>query len=260
VLPRETRRHLLAIYGFARLADTLGDELAGDPGDRLAALDALEAELDRAFAGRASHPLLQQLTPTIRACALAREPFARLIAANRRDQRHDGIASFAELLDYCADSANPVGRLVLAVFGAASPSRAILSDRICSALQIAEHCQDVGEDFARGRVYLPAEDLAACGCPESDLGQATATPSLRAVLRRETQRARRLLLDGEPLLAELRGGARLAVTGFAAGGHAALDGIERIGFDVLGRRPRVGRRDLARRFAVLAWRRGRGRA
>jgi phytoene/squalene synthetase len=162
--------------------------------------------------------------------------------------------SFAELLDYCAVSANPVGELVLGVFGAATPERVALSDRISSALQIAEHCQDVAEDFARGRVYLPAEDLAACGCDEVMLAAATAGPELRAALRLQTGRARRLLREGEPLLGELRGAARLAVLGFAAGGHAALDAVERVGFDVLGKRARVRRRDLLRRLAGLAWR------
>jgi len=253
VLPRATRGHLLALYGFARLADELGDAFAGD---RLAALAALEADLDRAFEGRALHPVLQQLAPTLRTCGLSREPFARLIEANRRDQRIQRHASYEELLHSCAFSANPVGELVLAVFGASTPSRVALSDRICSGLQLAEHCQDVGEDFAHGRIYLPSQELAACGCAESELGVATASPALREAVRRVAGRARDLLREGEPLLGELRGAARLAVAGFSAGGHAALDGIERIGFDVLGTRARVRRRDLLGHFARLLARRG----
>jgi phytoene/squalene synthetase len=194
----------------------------------------------------------------LRACALPRGPFLRLIEANRRDQRVSRCASFAELLDSCALSANPVGELVLGVFGAATPERIALSDRICSALQIAEHCQDVAEDFARGRVYLPADDLAACGCDASMLAAPSAGPELRAALRLQTERARRLLREGEPLLEELRGAARLAVLGFAAGCHAALDAVERVGFDVLGCPARVRRRDVVRRAAGLAWRRRRG--
>jgi squalene synthase HpnC len=192
-----------------------------------------------------------RLTPTLRACALPRAPFARLVEANRRDQRVRRLRSWDELLDYCAYSANPVGEIVLGVFGAASPARIALSDRLCSALQIAEHCQDVAEDYRCGRIYLPAEDLAACGCAEAELGAASASPALREVLRRATQRARRLLREGEPLLAQLAGTARLAVAGFAAGGHAALDGIERAGFDVLAAPPRVRRRDLLRHLARL---------
>jgi phytoene/squalene synthetase len=146
-----------------------------------------------------------------------------------------------------------VGQLVLYVVGAATPERIALSDRICTALQIVEHCQDVGEDFACGRVYLPAEDLARFGCAAQELGADDASPALRALLRFEAERARGLLRRGEPLLASLRGAARVAVAGFAAGGHAALDGLERVGFDVLGRRARVGRGDLLRRFAALWW-------
>jgi squalene synthase HpnC len=247
------RRHLLALYGFARLADFLGDELAGD---QLGALDALEADLARAFDGEPRHPLLRELARTIRARGLAREPFLALIEANRRDQCVSRYATWAELADYCACSANPVGRLVLQVFGVATPERVALSDRICTALQLVEHCQDVAEDRARGRVYLPAEDLAACGCRSEDLAAPSAPPALRAVLQLEARRARALLREGEPLLGSLFGAARLAVAGFVAGGHAALDGLERIDFDVLGRRARVRRRDLLRHLASLALRRG----
>ena len=234
MLPRGARRHLLALYGFLRLTDELGDAF---PGDRLAALAELEADLARAFEGRARHPVLRQLAPTLRDRALSREPFARLIEANRRDQHIHRHASYAALLESCAYSANPVGELVLEVFGVSSPARRALSDRVCSALQIAEHCQDVGEDYASGRIYLPGDELAACGCPEADLAGAAASPALREVLRRVAGRARGLLHEGEPLLGELGGAARLAVTGFVAGGHAALGGIEHIGFDVLGTAP-----------------------
>ncbi len=224
----------------------------------MAALDALEEDLSRAFAGEARHPLLRRLEPTLRAHALPREPFLRLIEANRRDQRVKRYARLAELTDYCAHSADPVGRLVLHVFGVATPARVALSDRICTALQLAEHCQDVAEDHARGRVYLPAEDLAALGCPESDLARAPASPALRAAIRLQARRAREGLVQGEPLVASLRGAARLAVAGFVAGGHAALDGLERIDCDVLGARARVRRRDLLRHLARLLVRRAEG--
>jgi squalene synthase HpnC len=238
----------MAIYGYARLADWLGDEY---PGDRADALDALEADLDRAFAGDARHPLLQNLTPTLVECALPREPFARLIEANRRDQRVARYATQDDLLDYCRYSADPVGRLVLAVFGASTPERVALSDRICTALQLAEHCQDVAEDHAAGRIYLPLELLAACGAREADLEAPSASPALRAAVRREADLARHLLEEGEPLIQALRGAARLAVAGFTAGGHAALDGLARVDYDVLGARPRVSKRDFARRFAAI---------
>ena len=166
LLGRRERSHLLAVYGFARLVDELGDTIGGD---RLAALDWLEGELDLAFDGRASHPLMVRLQPSLRECALPREPFARLIEANRVDQRVGRYETWEQLRGYCALSANPVGELVLHVFGLATPARIALSDSICTALQLTEHCQDVAEDFASGRVYLPAEDMARFGCTTADL-------------------------------------------------------------------------------------------
>jgi squalene synthase HpnC len=252
LLPRRVRAHLLATYGFARLADELGDAA---PGDRLAALDWLEEELDRAFLGRAEHPLLVRLQATLRACALPREPFARLIEANRIDQRVRRYDTWEQLRGYCALSADPVGEIVLRVLGAATPERIALSDSICTALQLIEHCQDVAEDYAAGRVYLPGEDLARFGCsPEllagAPAGDASQVPEpLRAVLTFEVARARGLLAAGRPLLGELHGRPRIAVAGFVSGGAAALDAIERSGYDVRSGPPRVGR---ARRALALA--------
>jgi len=246
LLGRAERAHLLAIYGFARLVDELGDSLAGD---RLAALDWLEGELDLAFQGRATHPLLVRLTPTLRACELSREPFVRLIEANRVDQRVRRYQTWEQLRGYCALSANPVGELVLGVFGCATPERIALSDSICTALQLAEHCQDVVEDLAAGRVYLPLEDLARHGATIADLGAPHAGPALRAVLAFEVARARGLLDDGMPLIGLLRGRARLGVAAFIGGGRAALEAIEGAGYDVLAGPPRASR---GRRLRALA--------
>ncbi|HXZ85862.1 MAG TPA: squalene synthase HpnC, partial [Myxococcota bacterium] len=225
LLSRAQRRHLMAIYGFARLCDELGDSA---PGDRLAQLDWLEADLDRAFAGQARHPLLAKLAPTLRELALPRAPFAALVEANRRDQRKTRYATWAELAEYCEYSANPVGRLVLHVFGVPTPERLALSDQVCTGLQLAEHCQDVAEDFRAGRVYLPAEDLARFGASESDLAKPSASPALRELLRFEVARGRELLASGGALVRTLSGRARLAVAGFVAGGRAALDAVEAI--------------------------------
>jgi squalene synthase HpnC len=245
LLGRRLRAHLLAVYGFARLLDELGDSFAGD---RPAALDWLEGDLDRAYRGQAEHPLLRRLQPTLRECELPREPFARLIEANRTDQRVSRYETWEQLRAYCALSANPVGELVLGVFGQATPARVALSDDICTALQLVEHCQDVAEDLARGRVYLPAEDLARCGCTIADLSDRHAARPLRDMLAFECSRARELLARGAPLIGELRGvRARLAVAAFVAGGRAALEAIERAGYDVLAGPPRAGnaRRALA---------------
>jgi squalene synthase HpnC len=256
-LPRRSRRHLLALYGFARLVDEIGDG-DGPFGDgapptaeqRLAALDELEADLDRAFAGAARHPLLVGLQPTLRECSLARAPFAALIEANRVDQRVCSYATWEQLEGYCRLSANPVGQLVLEVLGAATPERVECSNAICTALQLAEHCQDVAEDRDRGRVYLPAEDLARFRCSTAELRGSSTPASLRAVVAFEVRRARALLTRGRPLIRMLHGlRERLAVAAFVAGGRSALDAIERSDFDVLAGAPRAGN---GRRLLALA--------
>ncbi len=270
VLARRDREHLLAVYGFARLADELGDEYGGD---RPAALDWLELELDRAYAGEARDPLLRALQATIAQCELPREPLARLIEANRTDQRVGHYETWEQLQSYCAQSANPVGELVLRVFGLLTPERLALSDRVCTALQLIEHVQDLAEDVARGRFYLPAEDLARFGASHEQLGALVvgasqdldgsvvradapnprfdpyaARAAVRQTVRFETARARELLAAGVPLVAGVPGRAKLAVAGFVAGGAAAAAAIERADFEVLGGPPRAGR---ARRVWAL---------
>lgn len=247
VLPRAVRRHLLAIYGFARLVDELGDQAQGD---RLAALNWLEGELEAACAGAGSHPLMQAVGETIGRCSLRRAPFQRLIEANRVDQSVTRYETWDELQRYCALSANPVGELVLGVFGLATRERIELSDRICTALQLVEHCQDVAEDLRRGRIYMPAEDMRRCGCKESDLQAANAGAGVRALLAFEVGRVRALLADGAPLIATLRSRPRLAVAAFVAGGLAAAQAIEDARFDVLVGAPRASRR--ARGQALIA--------
>jgi squalene synthase HpnC len=175
------------VYGFARLVDELGDSFAGD---RPAALDWLEGDLDLAYRGEAKHPLLRRLQPTLRECELPRDPFVRLIEANRMDQRISRYETWEQLRAYCKLSANPVGELVLGVFGQATPARVNLSDEICTALQLTEHCQDVAEDLTRGRVYLPAEDLARFGCTIADLSDSHTGVPLQDALAFECTRAR----------------------------------------------------------------------
>jgi squalene synthase HpnC len=250
LLPRAERADLLVLYGFARLVDELGDST---PGDRLAALDWLAAELDHAFAGRAEHPLMIRLQATIAARGLPRGPFERLIEANRLDQRQERYENWEQLREYCTLSADPVGELVLALFGLASPERVALSDRVCTALQLAEHCQDVAEDLRAGRIYLPREDLRRFGVEEPELSAPHASEAVRGVIAFEVERARGLLVEGTPLLASLRGRPRLAVAAFIAGGTAALDAIERAGFDVLAGAPQAGHgRRLQALVATLA--------
>jgi squalene synthase HpnC len=250
VLPRQARSHLMAIYGFARLTDDLGDEASGD---RMAHLDWLEGEVKVAADGGASHPLLRNLGKTITACDLPLRPFFDLIEANRQDQTVTRYAHFEDLVRYCELSATPIGRLVLYVFGAHTPERCVRSDDICIALQVIEHLQDVGEDMDRGRVYLPQADLHAYGCGDDDLRQTHASPSLRRLISFEAARARRLLGAGAPLAASLQSRASLAICGFTGGGMAALDGLRAVDYDVLSNRCRPSRARLAlRTMQVLA--------
>ncbi len=254
ILSAEQRRHLMAIYGFARLTDQIGDAAHGD---RLAMLDELQQQVDSCFDDRADgnatarHPIIEALAPSIRACAFPIGPFHRLIDANRLDQVKHRCENYQELLDYCDLSANPVGELVLYVFGVATPERIRQSDAVCTALQFVEHWQDVKEDYAAGRIYLPSEDLVKFGCREEELAAAVASPALRELLRFECGRAHGLLDEGVPLVKSLRGRARLAIAGFVAGGRAALDAIARSAYDVMGGAPRARRRDFARRYGGM---------
>jgi squalene synthase HpnC len=234
LLPPAQRRALLGVYGFARLVDDIGDEA---PGNRHALLDWLEADLGRMFDGDPIHPLLRRLAPSARRFGFPRGPFLRLIAANRQDQEMSRYRTYDELAAYCDLSANPVGELVLHVFGAATPERVELSDSVCTGLQLVEHWQDVGEDYGRGRVYLPLEDLERFGVEEGALGADQPSPALKQLLAFEVDRARRLLDGGVGLVRSLSGWGRAAVAGYVGGGRATLDAIERTGYDVLRRSP-----------------------
>ncbi|MBT2482495.1 squalene synthase HpnC [Streptomyces sp. ISL-94] len=267
-LPRAWRDGLMAVYGYARLVDDIGDgDLA--PGgrdavllgldaaaadDRLALLDAFEADLLRVFGaadGPPRHPLLLALQPVVRDHGLTPEPFLGLIEANRQDQRVARYETYAELLAYCELSANPVGRLVLSLTGTSTPERIRRSDAICTALQIAEHLQDVAEDLGRDRIYLPAEDMRRFHVVEADLKAPTAGASVRALVAYETERARRLLNEGTPLVGSVHGRLRLLLAGFVGGGRAALRAVTAAGFDVLPGPPKPTRSGLLREVAAV---------
>lgn len=257
VLPGDVRAHLRAIYDVVRAVDDIGDgdgAGAGIPAGpaRVARLHAFGGELGRIWTAGApapDEPVLRRLVPTVRACRLDREPFDRIVAANIADQHVATYRTWDELLGYCVLSAEPIGRLVLAVFGVDAPAGSAAqreSDRVCTALQLLEHWQDVAEDRARGRVYLPAEDMAAFGVEPADLDASQAGPRLRALIAHETARATALLDEGAPLLGRLHGWARLAVAGYVAGGRAAADSLRRARWDVLAAPARTRRRDVAR--------------
>jgi squalene synthase HpnC len=245
LLPREIRSQLMAIYAFARLTDDIGDEAHGE---RLALLDWLDDELTLAGEGRAIHPVFQRLTPVINDLNLGLQPFRNLIEANRVDQFVTRYSTFDELVDYCMLSAAPVGHLVLAVFGVTSAQRIEWSDKVCIALQLVEHLQDVGEDARRGRVYIPHEDLEQFHCREEDLLAASSSAAVRGLIAMQTRRTRGLLAAGSPLASSLPVRARLAIAGFVAGGDAAVKSIERANYEVLAVQCRPSRRDVAQRL------------
>ncbi|MFF0384489.1 squalene synthase HpnC [Streptomyces sp. NPDC004286] len=263
-LPRAWRTDLMAVYGFARLVDDIGDgDLA--PGgadaralcvppeqadDRLVMLDAFETDLRRVFDGTPHHPLLRRLTPTVRRRGLTPEPFLGLIAANRQDQLVTRYETYDDLRAYCELSANPVGRLVLAVTGTATPERVRRSDAVCTALQIVEHLQDVAEDLGRDRIYLPAQDMKRFHVQESDLTAPSAGASVRALVAYEAQRARELLNEGAPLVGSVQGRLKLLLAGFVAGGKAAVRAIAAADHDVLPGPPRPSKLQLLREAAT----------
>ena len=248
LLPRRHRTHLMAVYGFARLVDDIGDE--APPGDRLPLLDAVAADVERLYAGGTPRlPVVATLAGTVRATGLPEKPLLDLIEANRRDQVVTRYATYDDLLGYCALSANPVGLIVLHLFGRATPHRVTLSDRVCTALQLAEHWQDVAEDLGNGRVYVPQEDLDAYGCTEDDLAAPHANERVRALMAFQTDRAADLLDLGAPIVGTLRGFARVAVAGYVAGGRAAIAAIRKADHDVLSATPRPRAARLIPEFA-----------
>ena len=245
-LPRDVRSRLMAIYAFARLTDDIGDEAEGD---RVALLDWLDDELTLASEGRAIHPVFQRLTPVMQDLNLNLQPFRSLIEANRVDQRVTRYSTFDDLVDYCMLSAAPIGHLVLAVFKLSSTQRIEWSDQVCIALQLVEHLQDIGEDARRGRIYLPIEDLNEFRCSEEDLLRPSASVALRDLIAMESRRTRALLTAGSPLASSLPMRARFAVSGFVAGGVAAVESIEREHYDVLSVHCRPRKLDVATQLA-----------
>jgi squalene synthase HpnC len=261
VLPGRWRAHLTALYGFARLVDDIGDEpLPGLPADasaetvtatRLKLLDDLQDDVARVY-DRGSDPELaaiRALAATVRECGVPSQPLYDLIQANRQDQLVTRYETYQDLADYCRLSANPVGQVVLYIMGAATPERIAASDRVCTALQVIEHTQDVAEDLANGRIYLPQDDMKAHGVTEADLARPSASRCVRDLIRFEVNRSRQLLDEGAPLVGTLQKMARLAIAGYVAGGRATLKAIEAGHYDVLRATPRPGKADT---FLMMA--------
>jgi squalene synthase HpnC len=244
LFPRRLRPHLRAVYGFARLVDILGDEVEGD---RLGALDELEREVEACYSGTPTWPVMRVLQPTVREFELPREPFLRLIEANRMDQRIAEYATWDDLREYCRHSADPVGRLVLGLLRLDREQELVAaSDDVCTGLQLVNFLQDVPRDLELGRIYMPAEDRARFGVRVLDRPNA----ELTELLRFEAERARGLLAAGRVLQARIGGRTGRAVGLFARGGLAALAALERAQWDIFTQRPRPSRTRLA--LAALA--------
>jgi phytoene synthase len=246
LLPRHLRQHLAALYAFARTADDVADEGEAPAEERLARLDALERSLVDCFAGRAEAPMFVALGATARELDLPVEPFQRLLGAFRSDVGFQPFPTWHDLRGYCRGSADPVGELVLRLFGHAEPSLIALSDDVCTGLQLANFWQDLSVDLGRGRLYVPLEDLERFGVGEAELRLSRTTHRVRRLLSFEVERARDLLLRGRELARHVAPRLGREVRFFAGGGLAILDRIERAGFEVLQRRPTLGRLDKAR--------------
>ena len=244
-LPARLRPSMYTIYAFCRFTDDLGDEgpEATAGAQRLALLDDWEAETDRAFAAAGGagprHPISLALAQVARETPLTPEPFRRLIEANRIDQRRSRYQTFEDVLDYCDYSANPVGQMVLALFGYEDAERLAYSDATCTALQLTNHWQDVARDYRAGRLYLPLDDLARFGVAESQIPARQHDDNFRALMRFEVDRAEAFFREGLPLIDRVERPLRVDLQLFSDGGRAVLRAIEKQDYDVLHRRPRI---------------------
>ncbi|WP_107097918.1 squalene synthase HpnC [Streptomyces atriruber] len=264
-LPRSWRDDLMAVYGVVRLIDDIGDGdlapgaaharhlgLDADADGPLTLLDAVAVDLGKVFdGGDPGHPLVRALRPAAERGTLTAAPFLALIEANRQDQLVTRYETYDDLVAYCALSANPIGRLVLAITGTETPERVRRSDAVCTGLQIVEHIQDVAEDLRRGRIYLPVEDMKRFHVSESDLALPTAGASVRALVAFEVERARGLLNEGTPLVGSVHGRLKLLLAGFVAGGRAAAGAIVTAGYDVLPGPPKPTKPRLLREAGAV---------
>ena len=247
VSARDLRPHFHSIYAYCRVSDDLGDEV-GDPAQALALLDFWGRELDACYEGRARHPVFVALAETIRECFIPKEPFADLLVAFRQDQTVTRYETIEDVLAYCRYSANPVGRLVLYACGESSEENFRLSDFTCTALQLANFWQDVREDYLRGRIYIPKNDMEVFRVSEEQIAEGVATPEFRGLMRCEVDYARELSKQGLPLIGRVHRDLALDLDLFSRGGLEILRAIERQGYDVLSARPAISK---SRKLALL---------
>ncbi len=239
-LPKHLHDHFYAVYAYCRISDDLGDEV-GDPKTSVRLLDAWEDELNACYDGHPRHPVFIALGETIKACDIPKKPFADLLVAFRQDQTVTRYETFEDLLGYCRNSANPVGRLVLYVCGYRDEQLQVLSDYTCVALQLANFWQDVGVDWDKGRVYLPLEDLRRFRVTEQQIAERRFNHEFAELMKYEVGRARDLFNLGLPLANYVDKQLGLDIELFSRGGQEILKAIEKQGYDVLKSRPAISR-------------------
>lgn len=252
LLPKKLHQDFYNVYAFCRWADDLGDEI-GDVTESLRLLAWWRVELDAMYAGVAKHPVFVALGPTVRAYELDRQTFADLIFAFEQDQTKTRYANWDEVMEYCVYSANPVGRLVLGLCGYRDAARYALSDKTCTALQLANFWQDVTVDTGKDRVYLPQDLMARHGVSDRDLFERRFTPGFARVMEEACGVARELFVAGLPLPEMVDRRLALDLRLFSEGGLAVLDKIERQGWDVLRARPRIGKLERVGLLLKALW-------
>ncbi len=247
-LPGPLRQHFFNVYAYCRISDDLGDEV-GDTAASLQLLDQWETELDACYDGHPRHPVFVALAETVRKFEIPKHEFADLLTAFRQDQSITRYETFDDLLGYCKFSANPVGHLVLYLCGYRDSDRQLLSDCTCTALQLANFWQDVSADFAKGRIYLPLEDLRRFAVNEEVVRDGENTSAFCEMVKFEVARAREWFAQGLPLIAKVNCELAIDIELFSRGGQEILNAIERQRYAVLGRRPSISK---ARKLVLVA--------
>ncbi len=246
LVPKALRKHFYSIYAFARIADDFADEgydeNYSEP-QRLDLLDEWRLMLRDALAGRAAHPVFIALADTQKSFDLPVSLFEDLLSAFRQDVVKRRYQTYAELTDYCRRSANPIGRLILLLFGYRDAERHLMSDSICTGLQLANHWQDVAVDLRKDRVYLPEEDLQRYGLSIAALKTQSVSPAFCELMKFEVDRARQLFASGKPLCTLVGGRLGVELRVVWSGGAKILNAIEENGYDVFRKRPVITKRD-----------------